>query len=113
MRLLCRISGEAVSGNKTVDDAVKNPHTVGMLNITYLIRLADAYKTALGMPEDTTVSYRVFGDTKKLAAIRSGADLTTRRYNAAIAWFRDHWPEGHRLPCLEGSLATELEEGNA
>ncbi len=84
-----------------------------MLNIAYLIRLADAYKVALGVTEDTTVSYRVFGDTKKLAAIRAGADLTTRRYNAAVRWFHDNWPEGHSFPSLGGGVAAAIEEGNA
>lgn len=71
-----------------------------MLDIDNLIKIADAYKAVTGLTEDTTVSYRVFGDTKKLAAIRGGADLTTRRYNAAMHWFRENWPDGAPMPDL-------------
>lgn len=63
-----------------------------MFEIDTLIARADAYKMAAGVLDDSTVSYRVFGDTKKLASLRNGADLTTRRFNAAMAWFDKNWP---------------------
>lgn len=69
-----------------------------MLSTAYLIHVADAYKAASGLTEDTTVSYRVFGDTKKLTAIRCGADITVRRFNVALDWFRSHWPDGRPFP---------------
>ncbi|MBL3571805.1 hypothetical protein BV509_20575 [Rhodovulum sulfidophilum] len=77
-----------------------------MQTIEHLLRLADAYKQAASIAEDTTVSYRVFGDTKKLAALRAGGDITTRRYRAAIAWFEDNWPNGsHPAPTPTGDAA--------
>lgn len=63
-----------------------------MFAIDTLIARADAYKKAAGIADDSTVSYRVFGDTKKLAALRKGADLTTRRFNSAMKWFEQNWP---------------------
>lgn len=63
-----------------------------MFDINHLLSRADAYKLAAGVHDDTTVSYRVFGDTKKLQALRGGADLTTRRFNAAMRWFDANWP---------------------
>lgn len=63
-----------------------------MIEIDALISRADAYKTASGIVDDTTVSYRVFGDSKKLAALRGGADITVRRFNQAMRWFDEHWP---------------------
>ena len=63
-----------------------------MFDVASLIARADAYKAASGVIDDSTVSYRVFGDTKKLAALRNGADLTTRRFNAAMTWFDENWP---------------------
>lgn len=64
-----------------------------MIDITTLIARADAYKQATGIADDKTLSYRVFGDSKKLSAMRSGADITTRRFNAAMRWFDQNWPE--------------------
>lgn len=80
----------------------------GMQTIEHLLRLADAYKQAAGVAEDITVSYRVFGDTKKLAALRAGGDITTRRFNAAIAWFGENWPnvaDAHPTPQISGDAA--------
>ncbi len=64
-----------------------------MIDILTLIARADAYKAAAGLYEDSTVSYRVFGDTKKLAALRNGPDITVGRFNAAMRWFDQNWPE--------------------
>lgn len=46
----------------------------------------------------STVSWRVFGDSKKIAAIQGGADIQTRRFERAIQWFSDNWPEGAVWP---------------
>lgn len=68
-----------------------------MLNTAHLITLADAYRSATNT-EDKTVSSRVFQDSKKLGAIRTGADITVSRYNAALGWFSANWPEGAAWP---------------
>ncbi len=70
----------------------------GMVSIEQLLSVVDAYKTATGVTLDTTVSYRVFGDSKKLGSMRSGADITTRRFNAALEWFSNNWPENSPRP---------------
>lgn len=62
------------------------------MEIADLIARADGYKAAAGIADDSTVSYRVFGDTKKLGAMRRGADITTRRFKAAMQWFDQNWP---------------------
>lgn len=72
-----------------------------MNDIAYLIRIADAYKTALGL-EDTTVSTRVFKDSKKLGALRNGADITVSRFNAALRWFDENWPQHVERPDIFG-----------
>ena len=46
----------------------------------------------------TTVSWRVFGDTKKLRALQEGGDLQTKRAAAAMEWFSDNWPAGAVWP---------------
>ena len=68
-----------------------------MQQIADLLSVADAYKTGLGI-EDTTVSARVFNDSKKLSALRAGADITIGRFNSALRWFDDNWPDGVRWP---------------
>ncbi|AZB70155.1 MULTISPECIES: hypothetical protein [Cereibacter] len=57
-----------------------------------LLKQADAYKEAFGIDSDATVSYRVFGDSKKLSALRAGADITVSRFNAAMDWFEKNQP---------------------
>lgn len=68
-----------------------------MNEIGHLLSVADAYKSALSI-EDTTVSARVFDDSKKLAALRDGADITVSRFNKAMHWFSDNWPDGAVWP---------------
>jgi hypothetical protein len=68
-----------------------------MSGIDQLLTLARAYGAAMGL-EPSTVSWRVFGDTKKLAAIESGADIQVRRYERAVQWFSDNWPDGADWP---------------
>ena len=56
-----------------------------------LLALARIYAAAEKV-DLSTVSWRVFGDTKKFAALDGGADLVTKRYREARQWFSDHWP---------------------
>lgn len=65
--------------------------------ISSLLRLADLYASSEGI-ELSTVSWRVFGDTKKMAALRNGADIQVRRFEGALAWFSAHWPESAEWP---------------
>ncbi|HWK65368.1 MAG TPA: hypothetical protein VNS34_10530 [Rhizobiaceae bacterium] len=68
-----------------------------MTEIAHLLGLADAFIAATSVKE-VTLSHRVFGDSKKLTAIRNGADITVGRFNAAIAWFSANWPEDADWP---------------
>lgn len=76
---------------------VKLPILSGMTGIEKLLCIARAFAELNGI-ELSTVSWRVFGDTKKLAAMENGADIQTRRYERAIQWFSDNWPEGSDWP---------------
>ncbi|MGN6775849.1 hypothetical protein [Rhizobium sp.] len=68
-----------------------------MLNIEHILKVADEYRRAASV-EEKTVSSRVFQDSKKLGAIRSGSDITVGRYNAALEWFSANWPDGAEWP---------------
>lgn len=63
-----------------------------MIQIAHLLSVADAFQQALPV-SDTTLSFRVFRDSKKLGALRAGSDITTGRFNDAMAWFSENWPE--------------------
>jgi hypothetical protein len=64
-----------------------------MTCIDELITAARIYAAAEGV-ELKTVSWRVFGDAKKLDAItKAGADLQTRRFEGAMRWFSANWPD--------------------
>jgi hypothetical protein len=70
-----------------------------MIGIETLLEAVDAYKAASGLERDSTLSSRMFNDGKRLGLLRAGhADITVGRFNAALAWLRDNWPEGHPLP---------------
>ena len=62
-----------------------------------LLRVADAYREAEGLA-DKTVSSRVFKDSKKLGAMREGADITMTRFAEAMEWFSRNWPDGAEWP---------------
>lgn len=69
-----------------------------MNQITELLSIVDAYMNATGRKE-TTVSTSVFNDGKKLTGLRAGtADIGTRRYNSALVWFSENWPQGAAWP---------------
>ena len=75
-----------------------------MIKISDLIHVADAYKSAAGIDRDSTVAHRVFGDSKKLTALRGGAQLTVSRFNDALLWFASNWPEGSEVPEILADL---------
>lgn len=84
----------------------------GVMNtVDHLITIADTYKQEAGVEQDSTVSYRVFGDSKKLTALRGGADITLGRFNEALAWFANNWPEGKPLPSAISHMITPPEAG--
>lgn len=60
--------------------------------------VAEAYAAAAGV-ELSTVSYRVFSDTKRLRRVFDGqADLKSGSIWAAMIWFSKNWPEGSVWP---------------
>lgn len=62
-----------------------------------LIRLARLYGDAQGI-ETKTVSWRLFNDSKKLAAIQAGADLSVRRLDHAMNYLSANWPATVQWP---------------
>lgn len=68
-----------------------------MTQIDHLLALADELKRVEPV-EDKTLSFRVFGDSKKLTSLRSGSDITVSRFNAALLWFSENWPAGAMWP---------------
>lgn len=67
------------------------------ITIDNLLHLSDLYAGHEGV-DDTTLSWRVFGDTKKLRAIRAGRDIQVRRCERAMQWLSDHWPADLEWP---------------
>ena len=68
------------------------------LSIATLVGIADQFRSAAGGLSETTLSHRIFGDSKKLTALRGSADITVGRFNAAMRWMAENWPEGHERP---------------
>jgi hypothetical protein len=68
-----------------------------MITAQTLLTHADRYLAITGLPE-TTLSYRIFEDTKKIADLRRGRDITLGRFGMAMRWLAANWPEGHAVP---------------
>jgi len=68
-----------------------------MLTKDDLLEIADLFRSLTGL-EEVTLSYRIFGDTKKLRALRGDAGITLDRFNAAMTWFAANWPADLVLP---------------
>ncbi|MFA7308338.1 MAG: hypothetical protein WC026_16895 [Hyphomicrobium sp.] len=68
-----------------------------MSSIDSLLSVARAYGAAERI-DLSTVSWRALGDTKKLPAIVAGKDIQVRRFERAMQWFSDHWPDGADWP---------------
>lgn len=69
-----------------------------METISSLRKVAKAYSTATGL-SFKTISSRVFNDGKKLDAVMAGeTDLTTARFDLAMTWFAENWPDGAKWP---------------
>ena len=73
-----------------------------------LLEIADAYMSAAGIEADSTVSHRVFGDTKKLTALRGTAGITTGRFESALVWFDQNWPANTKRPKAMADLLDLL-----
>lgn len=80
-----------------------------MLTRDHLLEVADLYRSLTGIEEETTLSHRVFGDTKKLRQLREGVGITLDRFNAAMIWFATRWPECQPMPdCLRAFSPVPL-----
>lgn len=68
-----------------------------MSAIDHFLNVAAEYGRAAEV-DTTTVSWRLFGDSKKLGAIQTGSDIQVRRLEKAMQWLSDNWPEAALWP---------------
>jgi hypothetical protein len=80
-----------------------------MSRIDEFLALAREYGRAAGL-DDSTVSWRIFGDSKKLTAIINGADIQVRRYEKAVEWLSANWPVDAIWPVTIARPAAEAAE---
>lgn len=62
-----------------------------MSAIASLLKVVCVYRVAAGLSR-STVSWRMFGDTKKLASLEAGKDIQVTRLERAFRWLSDNWP---------------------
>lgn len=82
-----------------------------MIHLDHLLTVAAAYKMAAGLTDDKTVSFRAFGDSKKLSALQAGADITVGRFNTTMRWFSENWPP--EAPWPDAVDRPVVQEGTA
>lgn len=78
-----------------------------MKQITQLTELARLYAEATNLPQ-TTVSWRLFDDSKILSKLNNGGDITVGRYWRAVKWLSDNWPEGFDWPDFISRTSPDL-----
>lgn len=62
-----------------------------------LIRTFKAYCTAVGRSE-ARVSTLLFGSGGRWTRLLADGDVTTGRWERAMLWLSDHWPDGAEWP---------------
>lgn len=64
-----------------------------------LLELATRYAEAVGA-ELSTISQRALGDWRFFRRLQESetASFTVRKYDTAVAWFAQRWPEGVEWP---------------
>lgn len=62
-----------------------------------LLKVSETYAIAKQLSV-SRVSTIVFADGKVLDRLQGTADLTTGRFEAAMAWFSANWPDGAEWP---------------
>ncbi len=72
---------------------VDKPINVVMIQIADLFLLFDEYCRVAGIPQ-STLSSRLYGESKKIALMRAGGGITVERYNHTLKYLDDNWPEG-------------------
>ncbi|MEZ0252868.1 MAG: hypothetical protein ACAH20_18195 [Methylobacteriaceae bacterium] len=65
-----------------------------MSAIARFIAVTTAFREITGL-KTTALSWRLFGDSKKLGALEAGADIHVTRYEKALQWLSDNWPLEH------------------
>lgn len=79
-----------------------------MDGITQLVTVARAYADAEKL-DLTTVSWRLFGDSKKLRHLTQGRDIQVRRHEQAMRWLSSNWPSDADWPA---DIARPPSEGS-
>lgn len=69
-----------------------------MITKETLIELADQFRDACGIERESTLSYRIFADSKRLTNLRGDGDITLSSFARAMIYMATNWPEGHALP---------------
>lgn len=65
--------------------------------INDLIRTGRLYAAHVAI-ENTTLSWRLFNDSKKFDALIAGSDIQVRRHEAAMTWLSANWPSDLAWP---------------
>jgi hypothetical protein len=81
-----------------------------MSAIDQLLRLTAEYERAAGV-DTVTASWRIFGDSKKLGALKDGKDIQVKRLEAALHWLSANWPADATWP--EGIARPQVNEAAA
>ncbi|MCA0202972.1 MAG: hypothetical protein LCH92_01410 [Proteobacteria bacterium] len=80
-----------------------------MLTLSDLLTISDRFRELHGIERETTLSHRMFGDSKKLTQLRGNADLTVSRFRDSLDYLVAHWPPGERLhPLLDHYVTSKV-----
>lgn len=69
-----------------------------MITKQTLLQMADQFREACGIERETTLSFRIFDDSKRLTNLRGDGDITIGSFTKAMTYMAANWPEGRDLP---------------
>jgi hypothetical protein len=71
-----------------------------MITKETLLDMADLFRGACGIERETTLSSRIFDDSKRLTNLRGDGDITISSFTKAMTYMAANWPQGQSMPDL-------------
>jgi len=84
-----------------------------MITVHNLLDLIDQFLVLHEGLTEKALSYRMFGDTKKIGHLREGRDITLSRFHRAFEYLHDKWPEDRTRPAHLSDIIKGQRRGDA
>ncbi|CAH1670592.1 hypothetical protein CHELA20_51598 [Hyphomicrobiales bacterium] len=97
MQAFTRMARDCRAVNCPLTYAVYFPHISAMMTVEHVLRLVDNFRAARPI-SDARLSVILFNDGKRIARLRDGHDVGSRKIGGLIAHLAEIWPPGAAWP---------------